>query len=358
MFLFITCFCIAAGDENTGSIAECSPSTLRSEGVTCRSFFNEKLEMHYGYQKKDKVRICAVNVQHADGWVGIGPGTEMADAKVVIGYASKVQIHKLDPRDLGEVTTELDAVNLETKVIDNKRVVCATFSIIPDMTLIAAVGAGSAERGNAHSFRVRSLKLGGQTTPIQVWLHIALMVMAFWLCFPAGAIVAVYSAPGFRLGPMYFKTHRAVMSAATVLMLLGLVAIISLTKSVSTRHGMLGVLVAFFAIIQPINAYFRLDKSHPHRRKWEYLHKGLGRLVLFLGLLNTVVGALEYSDLYSGSNIFIGLAAVIGLIALLVYSGLRIQQHQRQEEGPKPADKYEASKRPPGTGNRRREALE
>lgn len=44
------------------------------------------------------------------------------------------------------------------------------------------------------------------------------------------------------------------------------------------------------ALLQPVNAFFRPHKGEKHRRPWEWLHKGSGRVALVLALVNITLG--------------------------------------------------------------------
>lgn len=87
-------------------------------------------------------------------------------------------------------------------------------------------------------------------------------------------------------------------------------------ESSSGRHGQLGCAIFTFGVIQVVGGLVR-----PHRKDvgdqllvrviWEYGHKGLGWLILFLGMINVFLGIKKYNEMKEGEeNKWIPLQAI------------------------------------------------
>jgi len=284
-------------------------------------------------------------VDGEDGWIGLGPGTDMSNAKVVIGGPNLVESYTLKQYDLVAPTNELGATDIENIVTNGKRIVCYKLpenklhGSISDASFVASMGRGDVKPGNQHNFRKQGLMLSGVTgvaVPTLVKLHVVFMIASFWLLYPLGALAAVYAGPHFKAGAKFFNIHQYSMILAILLMLAGFVCVLVKTESVTQVHGYFGVFVFILCFMQPLNAVVRPDKDHAMRRRWEYLHKGAGRLALLWGLINTILGGILYQDLYADSALFLWnphvAAYVLAPIFVVAYIALRIRQQLTKKE--------------------------
>ncbi|XP_068705524.1 uncharacterized protein [Montipora foliosa] len=131
-----------------------------------------------------------------------------------------------------------------------------------------------------------------------IGLHALFMFLGWGVCLQAGAFIARY----FRHieNAWWFKMHRILQVTGLVLAFLGLVcAGISVPfDHLKFAHGGLGLAIMLIGLQQPLNARFR---PHPPKENeiktkgrffWELFHKNLGRLALFLALINISLGFL------------------------------------------------------------------
>ena len=179
---------------------------------------------------------------------------------------------------------------------------------LPMTTFIVAVGPSLASFSQKHAFRGAfeiNLTAGTATsvnTPVLnaklVTLHAVMLVVAWALLAPLGALLAAYRD---RIGAHWFKLHRALQVVAVGATAVGFVAIVLATKHARLSHwrddhGKLGLAVAIMAALLPIMAMLRPSpvppKSGP-RICWEFSHRGLGYAALILGFVNVLLGTRE-----------------------------------------------------------------
>merc|ERR1719318_1762830 len=102
-------------------------------------------------------------------------------------------------------------------------------------------------------------------------------------------------------------------------MVLGFICIVVELKGYlcDCPHGILGLIVVALSIIVPILGFTRPLKDHPRRRMWEYAHKGLGRITVFAGLINSSLGAYLVFEL-SQDSALLPLPIVYAVIAVVI----------------------------------------
>ena len=124
-------------------------------------------------------------------------------------------------------------------------------------------------------------------------IHGILMFMAWSVILPFGVFVARYCRG--NKPPRWFKIHRAFQSLGVVVALAGFAVamMINTAGKFGTIHGVFGLIITFLGFQQPINACFRPEpawKKTKRRVCWEYYHKYSGRVAIFLGLINPILG--------------------------------------------------------------------
>jgi len=121
-------------------------------------------------------------------------------------------------------------------------------------------------------------------------VHGVLMWIAWALLAPIGIMASTFRFL-FPVKPKgrWFMVHRGVQVLVVLLTLIAFVIAIVFTENKGTEHFSnnhmaLGLVVTIFAVLQPVNAFFRphppqsnLDEVKTvSRMVWEYLHKGAG----------------------------------------------------------------------------------
>jgi len=143
-------------------------------------------------------------------------------------------------------------------------------------------------------------ELGRKSAPVQLFLHLALMSVAWGGLLPFGAVAAnrLRDVPGAEKGA-WFRLHVGIQSAGWVLQLLGFGAALWYcqfhARHLASAHSWLGLFITAIGVLQPVNAALRPHPTQPKSRgriAFEVVHKGLGWLALLTGVINILLGIL------------------------------------------------------------------
>eukprot|EP00397_Hematodinium_sp_SG-2012_P052356 GEMP01061842.1.p1 GENE.GEMP01061842.1~~GEMP01061842.1.p1 ORF type:complete len:370 (+),score=73.26 GEMP01061842.1:157-1266(+) len=330
-----------------GSAAAClQKSTLGRTEVPCAMDSQVSgITLHYGYMN-NAVSLCVVNTID-DKWVGVGVGTMMRGATVIVssndGSSNDgVKVWKLtgyvkpstEVSDFGQTAVKSEVAN------DGKRMLCYTIPMakingkLNEANFVYALG-------NRNTFSQHSFGMAKHTaidlvsgrslepkTPSMALLitHVVFMMTAYLALYPIAVIIAVYAAPGFSAGAKFFLGHRVVMIAAVVFTICGLVAVLIHTDGlVNDTHGIVGLITVVLCLQQPINAHFRVKKDHKNRRFWEYLHKGTGRLALLMGFVTCILGGVLFNKRHKNVAPLV-IILILLIVSLLLWIALRVRQ--------------------------------
>ena len=136
-------------------------------------------------------------------------------------------------------------------------------------------------------------------------LHGVLMLLGWGILLPAGVLIARFlkwkgpngRAP-FRNKPLWLKLHIGMQILGLAFGIAGLALALVQFQPLGGSlggHGLMGLLVSFLGVLQPINGFIRPKKGAiltPRRKKWEVIHKGLGWVALALAVPTLVTGML------------------------------------------------------------------
>jgi len=278
------------------TVQACITSDLTEHGCKCIAFESSNIQLHTGLSG-DTISVCVVSVK--GNWVGTGMGSDMNENGHVIVSSDEGQgVSKSLKLTAGKIPDNPNS-KLQARDIANPKqgTLCYKFpagnvNIRKAKWACAAGKNGRLARHEEAVALIMDFEAGVATTRVTVLhvVHFFCMSFAFIVLFPAGMVVAAYAAPGFAGGKKYFAHHRQFMMTACALTLFGVGAI--LYKNVpDNAHGIAGLVIVFFAFLQPINGVLRPDKGTKHRRKWEIAHKASGRIAVVGGLIVSILGS-------------------------------------------------------------------
>ncbi len=128
-------------------------------------------------------------------------------------------------------------------------------------------------------------------------VHASLMILAWLVAAPAGALAARYFK---HLGALWFDAHRMLQGAAVAASLFGAAIVLGILHPSLLNlgvHGTLGISVVLLSCFQPLNAIFRPGKTAGKPRAvWKRLHAAVGWLTVAGGALNCFVGVGEMTE--------------------------------------------------------------
>lgn len=180
----------------------------------------------------------------------------------------------------------------------------ATSLAIPNY-LIYSQGPASGDGSTISYHRVAALdKLSNSEFPIgvvgeseasklqkQVKAHGAVQVFGWGVLLPIGAMVARY-ARGYD--PAWFYIHVTFQMVGFIFIIAGVATGVHLAKSIDTPglsgHKGLGIFLFILAILQVLAVVLRPKKDAKNRKYWNWYHWWVGRLALFLAVINIFVG--------------------------------------------------------------------
>ncbi|KAG0578667.1 hypothetical protein M758_4G037300 [Ceratodon purpureus] len=122
-------------------------------------------------------------------------------------------------------------------------------------------------------------------------IHGSLNILGWGLLLPIGAMVARY---GRGFDPAWFYTHIAFQITGFACIIAGVATGVELTKDIQPKqlngHRGLGIFIFALAILQVLAVVLRPKKDAKVRKYWNWYHHWVGRLALFLAVINIFVG--------------------------------------------------------------------
>lgn len=185
----------------------------------------------------------------------------------------------------------------------------------------------------------------GTMSPTLLLAHAVLACLAFVALFPAGGILIRLAA--FR-GLVW--AHAALQTLAYTLYIVAFGLGVWLAHHggyLTQTHPVIGIVLFVVLLGQPLSGllHHRLFGKYRHRTLWSYVHLGVGRVAILLGIVNGGLG-LRLAGARGGSVIAYGVvAAVVGLayLAAIVFGEMK-----RRRTADASNMKRSAGGRPPG----------
>eukprot|EP00752_Nemacystus_decipiens_P012683 g11236.t1 len=281
--------------------------------------------------------VAVKAVYQGEGWLGIGfsDSGNMPGSDAVIGLPDELTALEYDMDDYNTPVESAEQELLDATITQEDGVTTLTFvrpleptgdgkllldESTPANWLYAWGGSNDFVRHSvdgAFSLTLNSCSVGaaggGGTT--EEYTHGWLMVLGWTLCFPSGIMFARFSNSFKDLG---FPAHRILQTLGSVLVIAGFITAIVFTEDkgldhFTTSHGIAGLLLTIFVMLQVVAAVFRPSKppagavvqdEHGHtkpqppslvRRAWTFLHKGLGYITVVWAVVQCF-GGLDQAD--------------------------------------------------------------
>ncbi|KAI3764350.1 hypothetical protein L2E82_14357 [Cichorium intybus] len=143
--------------------------------------------------------------------------------------------------------------------------------------------------------------------------HGALGLLGWGIILPYGAIVARYFK---HKDPLWYYLHVAVQFVGFIFAVatgfVGLSMYNRFSFHAPTHKG-IGITAIVLSVLQVMAFFIRPDKDSKHRRYWNWYHHYVGRIALFFGALNILLG-IQLAN--AGSSWKIGYGFVLAAIIL------------------------------------------
>ncbi|KAG0591176.1 hypothetical protein KC19_1G155900 [Ceratodon purpureus] len=169
-------------------------------------------------------------------------------------------------------------------------------------------------------------------------IHGSLQILGWGLLLPVGAMVARY-ARGFD--PAWFYVHVTFQILGFACIIAGVATGIQLAKDFQPEHLQahrgLGLFLFVLAILQVLAVAWRPKKDAKIRKYWNWYHGGVGRLALFLAVVNIFLG-LSIGKAENDFKLGYIIILAIELLAFAILEVLLWLRWNRQPRGERSAD--------------------
>ncbi|KAI0529290.1 hypothetical protein KFK09_001837 [Dendrobium nobile] len=303
--------------------------------LVCLPIWNN-LILRYSLNE-DNVLTIVLSMLYTSGWVGMGFSKDgmMVGSSAMVGWIGNtgrphIKQFYLRGQSSSQVLADqgqLPAAGGSPAIVQNGPNIYIAFQLkflsrITQQKLLFAFGTATPvnDRLTKHqdkisvSFDFSSRTFSASSYPYQLKrTHGILNIIGWGVILPIGAIVARY----FRTSdPLWFYLHSAIQFIGFILGLAGVVAGVALYHKLHasvSSHRALGILILVLGILQVLALFLRPEKDYKLRKYWNWYHWWVGRLVLFLAVVNIFVGIHVGS---AGDSWKIGYGFNLGLLLL------------------------------------------
>ncbi|KAM7276501.1 hypothetical protein ACFE04_018367 [Oxalis oulophora] len=305
-------------------------------------------------QRDDNMMTIILSAMYTSGWVGIGFSRDgmMAGSSAMVGWFTKkgkprikqYYLQGTKPSQVIPESGELPLANIPPVVILHGPMIYIAFQVqfqhrLQRQPILLAFGARTPHHIHLthhddkttilfdFSAGSASAVLGKSSRTKRN--HGILGIFGWGLILPVGAIIARYLK---HKDPLWYYLHAVIQLVGFVFVLatvlLGTRLFDKSIKNVQGHRG-IGIFALVLCILQILAFFVRPNKEAKIRRYWNWYHHWFGRMALFFGALNIVLGMqIGYvgNDWKSGYGFLLGAI----LIAVIVLETLMRMKRSRQ----------------------------
>ncbi|KAK2650073.1 hypothetical protein Ddye_017562 [Dipteronia dyeriana] len=309
-------------------------------GMVCKPIWNTFILRYL--QRDDHVMTIILSGVYTSGWVGIGFSKDgmMAGSSSMVGWFNKkgharIKQYFLQGTRQSQVIPdkgELPLTNVPPVVALYGPMIYIAFQLkfethLARQPIILAFGARIPKHFHlTHHDDKRTLVFdfsAGSSSVLHVSSsqkknHGILGIFGWGLILPVGAIIPRYFK---HKDPLWYYLHAIIQligfifGLATVLLGIQLYDTLNVKNSNINAHRGVGIFILVLSILQILAFFLRPGKDSKIRRYWNWYHHWFGRLALFFGALNIVLG-MQIG--YAGNDWKIGYGFLLGIILLAV----------------------------------------
>ncbi|KAK0312588.1 hypothetical protein LTR01_002247 [Friedmanniomyces endolithicus] len=293
----------------------------------------------------DGVMTANVRCSNCDSWSGGGMNFAGTSSHWIHAYkrgaplnsdnlAQNVQQHDQSDSFIWDLTQARGGA------VANPSVGSASSAVCPAPSTTASGGPsssppGGGATGSSSSANVDFYALSYSKKQRMLNAHAVFACIAFVALLPMGAVVV--RVAGFK---MLVWIHVAIEALALVSygVAVGLGLYLAITLNLLDQaHPFIGLVLSALLLMQPILGlvHHRFYKKHTGRTLWSYAHLSVGRLAIYLGLINGGLGlqlALAGPRAKMIYGIVAGIVGVCYLAAIALGETKRKRTHSRQDE--------------------------
>ncbi|XVF22379.1 hypothetical protein REPUB_Repub12eG0167500 [Reevesia pubescens] len=310
---------------------------ISTSNMVCSPIWNTFVLRYY--QREDKVMTIILSAIYTTGWVGIGFSRNgmMLGSSAMVGWFNRkgharIKQYYLQGAHQSQVIPdkgELPLNNIPPVVALHGAMIYLAFQAkfehrLGRQPILLAFG-------SRYPTHLHLTKHDDKTT---VWFdfsqasvldidisqkknHGILGIIGWGLLLPTGAIIARYFK---HKDPLWYYLHAGIQFVGFILGLAAVVLGVQLYRSMNAHipaHRGIGIFVLVLSILQIMAFFLRPNKDSKYRRYWNWYHHWFGRMALFFGALNVILG-IEYAGAGNEWKIGYGFLLAINLLVVIV----------------------------------------
>ncbi|OMO64302.1 Cytochrome b561, eukaryote [Corchorus capsularis] len=334
----------AAADGNAGRYELCDTDlsflgppygNISASNFICSPIWNTFVLRYF--QREDNLMTIILSAVYTTGWVGIGFSRNgmMLGSSAMVGWFNKkgharIKQYYLQGAHISQVIAdkgELPLTNIPPVVALHGPMIYIAFQAkfehrLGRQPIILAFGTrypnhfhlSKHDDKTAVWFDFSQASFSGIDIS-QKKNHGILGIFGWGLFLPAGAMVARYLK---HKDPLWYYLHAGIQFVGFILGLAAVVLGVQLYRSINAdvpAHRGIGIFVLVLSILQIMAFFLRPNKDSKYRRYWNWYHHWFGRMALFFGALNVILG-IQYGG--AGDDWKIGYGFLLGLTLLVV----------------------------------------
>ncbi|XP_010413350.1 PREDICTED: cytochrome b561 and DOMON domain-containing protein At3g61750 isoform X1 [Camelina sativa] len=327
------------------------PYSNISDNMPCTPLWNTFV-LRYS-ESRDNVMTIIVSALYTTGWVGIGFSKDgrMVGSSAMIGWISKkghakIKQYYLQGTERDQVVPdqgELQLQKVPPVVALHGAMIYLAFQVkfavrVPRRAVILAFSTAYPSklgRLTKHDDKTTvvvdfSKAASGATsikttTSTEKTKHGVMAILGWGFLLPVGAILARYLR---HKDPLWYYLHICLQFTGFIFGLAAVILGIQLYNRIHPNipaHRGIGIFLLVLSILQVLAFFARPQKETKMRRYWNWYHHWIGRISLFFGAVNIVLGIRMANNGGDGWKIGYGFVLSLTLLAFVVLEIFRIR---------------------------------
>ncbi|XP_041000673.1 cytochrome b561 and DOMON domain-containing protein At3g61750-like [Juglans microcarpa x Juglans regia] len=306
--------------------------------LVCKPIWNTFI-LRYS-QSEDHVLNIILSAVYTTGWVGMGFSKDgmMVGSSAMVGWINtkghaRIKQYYLQGSKQGQVIPdkgELPLTGVPASVGLNGEMIYLAFQLKFQTQLArqpTVLAFGSSYPKNSHlsehedkttimvDFSAGSVSIASTDTGQMKKNHGILGIIGWGLILPIGALVPRYLK---HKDPLWYYLHSVFQFVGFCIGLAGVVLgqrLYNIIQADFPKHRGIGIFVLVLSILQILAFFLRPNKEAKIRKSWNVYHHWVGRIALFFGALNIVLG-IQIGG--AGRDWKIGYGFLLGVIIVAV----------------------------------------
>ncbi|CDY25073.1 hypothetical protein HID58_071658 [Brassica napus] len=326
------------------------PYSNISNSMPCTPLWNTFVLRHS--ENRENVMTIILSALYTTGWVGVGFSRDgrMVGSSAMVGWISKkghakIKQYYLQGTERDQVAPdqgELQLQKVPPVVALHGAMIYLAFQVkftvkVPRRAVILAFSSAYPSklgRLSKHDDKTTVIvdlsKANGVTASIQTTAssektrHGVIAILGWGFLLPLGAILARYLR---HRDPLWYYLHIGIQFTGFIFGLAAVILGIQLYNSIQPdipAHRGIGIFLLILSILQVLAFFARPHRETKMRRYWNWYHHWIGRISLFFGAVNIVLGIRMANSEEDGWRIGYGFVLSVTLLAFLVLEIFRI----------------------------------